>query len=226
MPLMEILLRGSLAGQETVNRWNYLASGTPAAVSFSFAMTDAFGFIDSAGVYPVDSVFRQIKDVVNAQGTFLEAQVRDVYNPTDFYTRPFDPPLAGGGTGECMPPFVAMGFYTNRVTLSVRRGTKRLAGVNESAVGNNGVFTPGGLSGLTEIASRMSEILSYDDEGNTLTFTPVVVQKEKYTTPSGKSAYRYYLTESAQLAHLAQGITWSAYGEVRGQASRQYGRGR
>jgi hypothetical protein len=223
---MEILLRGSIAGQETINRWNYLAAGTPAAVSLSFALTAAFGFIDSAGVFPVDSVFRQIDDVVNDNASFAEAQVRAIYNPTDFYTRPFDPPQAGKGTGECMPPFIAMGFRTNRVTLAIRRGTKRIAGVNESAVGDNGVYTAGGLSGLTEVASRMSEVITYDDEGNTLTFTPVVVQREKYTTPSGKSAYRYYATESAQADHLAQGITWSAYGEVRGQSSRQYGRGR
>lgn len=71
----------------------------------------------------------------------------------------------------------------------------------------------------------MSATLTYDDSGNTLTFTPCIAQKEEYTTPRGKKAYKYYPTEVAQAAHLASGIAWSYYPQTRTQGSRQYGRG-
>jgi hypothetical protein len=88
------------------------------------------------------------------------------------------------------------------------------------------VFGSGTLGAMELLASVMGDTLTYDDEGNTLTYTPCVVQKEKYTTPSGKDAYRYYATESAQAPHLAVGVAWEVYDTERSQVSRQYGHGR
>ena len=68
----------------------------------------------------------------------------------------------------------------------------------------------------------------YDDEGNTLTFTPIVCKKQKYAVPDSdpvRYAYRYFPTEAEQMDEIAEGVTWQAYTQTRSQTSRQYGRG-
>jgi hypothetical protein len=75
----------------------------------------------------------------------------------------------------------------------------------------------------------MGAIITYDDEGNTISFAPAIVGKEKYTPDPLKPdryAYRYYPTLAEQMEHVAQGFNWDVYNQVRTQVSRQYGRGR
>jgi hypothetical protein len=72
----------------------------------------------------------------------------------------------------------------------------------------------------------MSATLTYDDEGNTLSFQPCVVGREWREGNTGKFAYRYYETESEQLENVATSVTWQPYSTVRTQVYRQYGRGR
>jgi hypothetical protein len=81
------------------------------------------------------------------------------------------------------------------------------------------------LAQMAQLVTQMNAALTYDDEGNTLTFTPCISQKEEYTTPSGKKAYRYFSTELLQAPHNAVGIRWEAYTTQRTQNSRQYGKG-
>lgn len=45
MPIMEVVLTQNYYGQEIINRFNYRASGTPAAVTYSFALVSALGAI-------------------------------------------------------------------------------------------------------------------------------------------------------------------------------------
>lgn len=227
MPIMELVVRGTYQGQETVNRWNYLSGGTPATVSLSFALAYAFGLIPTLGVVNPLSVFGRIIGLVNPQALFVESQVRDVYSVTDFYSVPYSPNLSGQNllSGTATAPFNAFGFRTNRTRLDIRRATKRFAGVGEADVENGGTFSANVTGFLPLVAAAMSDVIEYDDEGNTITFSPIVVSKEKYVTPEGNDAYRYYPTEAAQLAEIATGIVWSEYSTVRSQVSRQYGRG-
>lgn len=225
--LYEIDLFGSYYGQETVNRFNYLSTGTPASVLGSFALTSAFGMIDDAGDFPATGVFQRILNLVAVPWTAVTAQVRAAgdYDVEDFYERPFVPPAPGLSTGDAMSPATAYGFRTNRVRLDIDRGTKRFAGVTEGNVGTGGTLDIGSGTALQLLADAMSDTLTYDDEGSTLTFTPCVVGKQPYTTESGKTAYRYYSTLVAQLEHIASGVLWQPYATVRTQTSRQYGRG-
>jgi hypothetical protein len=71
----------------------------------------------------------------------------------------------------------------------------------------------------------MSDTLAYTGSGASLSFAPAVCGKLGYTAPSGKRAYKYYPSLSAQLAKTAQGIVWSPYTTVRSQTSRQYNNG-
>lgn len=223
--LYELLLRQTFSGQQVINRFHYQMSGTPAAVSGSFALTSAFGLIPDAGVYDDTRPFYHFKGAQSSSVNHVESQCVALYDDFDFYTRPFVPPLAGALTGEALPPFVAWGLQTNRVTLAVRRGSKRIAGVTEDQTGGAGQVAAGMLAALSILANLLSATLTYDDEGNTLSFVPVVLSYERFVDAEGKVTYKPYATLSEQVAHAAIGVTWSAMPQVRSQVSRQYGRG-
>lgn len=230
--LYEVTLRGTYFGQQIVNRWNYLSTGVPAAVLGSFGLTSALGFVFTLpDLIPITgTLFRAIINPLSNVMAFNSVSVRAVYDVSDFYELPYPIPITGQTAGEASAPFVAFGFRTNRVRQDIRRATKRFAGVPEAYVQSGGVVTAGALSDLTTIATRMNAVVTYDDEGNTLSYAPCVVHKQRYNPatglpdPSG-SAYRYFPSESEQLANLATGIQWQPYDTARSQTSRQYQRG-
>lgn len=229
MAIMEVSLVQTYKQQNTINRWNYIASGAPAAVTYAFALASALGAIESAGVYPTTGLMWKIALVQNTQVHFDELFVRNVHDDTEFYSVPFVETLDGQVTGsEGMPPFCSFGFRTNRTRLDVRRGTKRFVGVSEGDQSAGTLDTTLVTGALANLASEMADILEYDDEGNTLSFAPVVCQKERYEVPDSdpaRYAYRYYTDPAVQLAHTMQGILWEPYDTVRTQTSRQFGRG-
>lgn len=235
MPVMELTLQTAYAGQLCINRWNYIASGTPASVSLSFALISAIGAIfDTTALppaYPPGTLLRRITNQLSVGLTLEQVTALNVYSATDFYQTPFVQPYTGAQVGEGQSPAVAFGFRTNLVRRDVARGTKRFPGVPETLVASLGNLTVDGQGAVADIADAMTDVLTYDDEGNTLTFTPAVCGKEEYdpnpTSPAANHrAYRYYATEAAQLAHTAVGVLWEGYDTVRTQVSRQYGRGR
>lgn len=225
--LYEAVLRTSYFNQQCINRWNYNSSGTPAAVSGSFALASAMGFIyDGVPPAPVaDTIMAQIVGIVSTSVILEGFEVRAIYDVADFYSSPFPAGAAGGASGTAMSPTAAYGFRTNRVVQNIRRGTKRFVGVSESFVDGGGVITSAMQEALGELATLMSATLTYDDEGNTVTFVPVVVSKQEYEPSSGRTAYRYYPTLTEQLNHIAAGVLWEAYDTQRTQTSRQYGKG-
>ena len=235
MAVFEVILEQTYAGQSIVNRWNYIGSGVPASVSMSFALAQAVGAIfDEVAVppgYPPTLLMRKIAAIQSSSVVFDALTIKDVYSATDFYSTLFTPALAGDVGGEGMSPTQAYGFFTNRIRTDVRRATKRFTGVVEGSVAHLGVLVAGVAGAMNALAAAMSLPLVYDDEGNSLTFTPAVCGKERYnpTTqladPNG-TAYRYHATEAAQMLKTAVGVLWDWYPQVRTQTSRQYGRGR
>lgn len=222
MAIYELVLRQRYFGVLTVNRWNYVMNGTPAAASGAFALISAVGAVSLAEA----SMIGRIRQLQAVGVNFVDIEARNIYSTTDFYTRPFATGVDGqnaGGNG--LSPTVAYGFRTSRVRTDVRRATKRFVGVVENDSGDGGGLSTGSLALMEDIAGYMSDVLTYDDEGNTLSFSPAVCGKEAYTTPSGKTAYRYYNTEAGQLAMTALGSLWEVYDTTRTQVSRQYGRG-
>lgn len=236
MPLMEVTLEQSYANQEIVNRWNYLASGIPAAVTFSFALVSALGAIfDEVAVppgYPPTELMALIAAAQHSGVSFQTVTCKDVYSATDFFSVVFINALTGGQSGDGMSPVMAYGFRTNRVRSDIRRATKRFVGVAEGQVNSLGVIAGAFLvSHLNPIAEKMSETLEYDDSGNSLSFQPAVVKKERYNSDTGLpdpngNAYRYFEDPEVQLDLIATSVTWEPYEQVRSQVSRQYGRGR
>lgn len=234
MTLFEVTLSATFANQQIINRWNYIGGGTPAAVTPSFGLASAFGAVyDEVHVppqYPTDSILAQISALVSDQVSFQQLTVINLYDPTDFYQTPFVPAYNGTQNVDSLSPAVAYGFRTNQVRRDVARATKRFAGVTENRVTNQGQIVSAQYADFDLLATRMTDVLEYDDEGNTLTYTPAVCGKLKYSPPSppakaGAVAYKYYATLAEQIAHTASGVTWEAYRTTRTQTSRQYGHG-
>ena len=222
--LMEAKVFSTFDGQQCVNTFHYLSTGTPAAVTRSFALTAAMGMI--SGLTPdVGHLRRAWLDVSSTHMTLTESQIKAVYDVTDFYTLPLAPVFVGTIGGVPLPSFNAYALQTNRVRSDIRRGNRRFAGVSETHTNSFGELTVAGQALLDLLAVDMSNILTYDDEGNTLSFNPVVVSKEKYEPSPGKVAYRYYATEIEQAAELAVGVLWTAKSYVTTQVSRKRGRG-
>lgn len=232
MSLFEVVLNSSYVGQNCVNRWNYVGGGVAGAVTPSFALASALGAIyDDTAIppaYPADS-FLDLLTTCQAAGAVLQQiTVLNVYDPVDFYQTAFVPPYAGQQSGDGAPPFVAMGFRTNIVNRDIGRGYKRLVGIPDGAETAAGAISSGHQTVMRDFADKMGEILEYDDEGNTLTFSPAVCQKQKLVqapplTPPIK--IKYFDTLAEQMEHTVTGIAWEIYTQVRSQTSRQYGRG-
>lgn len=230
MPLHEVVVRTEYYNQECLNRYTYRSSGTPASVSLSFGLAAAMGYVQPALAteFETGSLAQAVLTGQSTQVRYVDILVRNIYNPVDFYNTPFNVDTFGlEGGSEAMSPAFAYGFRSERSRLDIRRGFKRYVGANEANVAGGGVLVGAWLSGpMTDIADKLGDTISYDDEGNSLQYEPVIISKEKYTTPSGNNAYRYYETEAEQLENVANAGVWQAYSEIRTQGSRQYGRGR
>lgn len=228
MAIFEVLLYQTYFGQRTVNRFNYVSSGTTGTALPSFALVSAMGFAaDSivAGAFPSGTIARYMQQTQSSAVIFDSVFCRDLYSDTDFYESFYPGGIVGVVAGEALSPTMAYGFVSNRANLSIRRSTRRLVGVTESAQSTGGIVSAGTKAGLDIIAAAFSEVLTYTGEGASLSFTPATLSREEYTTPSGRRAYRKYPTEAEQLEHAAVGIVWGAYMQLRTQTSRQYGRG-
>lgn len=228
MAILELVVTGEFFGQEIINRFHYIGSGTPAAVTPSFGLVAATGFLVADGspaAFDADTLAWYWQNHVSQDYRFISAYARNLYSETDFYERPYIASVVGGQTSESMSPAMAWGFFSNRVRTDVRRGMKRFVGVVESLVAPGGLLTNSARTAFEGWAGAMSDTLTYDDEGNTLTYVPAVLSFEEYETPRGKRAYRKYADPAVQLSHAAVGVSWAAYPQVRTQNSRQYGRG-
>lgn len=234
MSLLEVVLTSVYFNQQCINRWNYVGGGTPAAVTPSFGLASAFGAIYDEGhippEYPPNTLMQRIARMSSNQVTFQQLTVLNVYDPADFYQTPFVPTYTGEATAEGESPAVAYGFRTNVVRRDIARATKRFVGVTEDRVAPGGLLAVGSAAIWDDLSALMSDVLEYDDEGNTLTYAPAVCSKLKYSPPSppakaGAVAYKYYSTLALQLEHTATGITWEKYTTTRTQTSRQYGKG-
>lgn len=222
--LYEVTLVGKMFEQQVVNRWTFQQGGTPAAVSGSFALAKAFGAIPALDplVWPADTIFDDLRKITSNSVQYEELVVKNLYSFTDFYTVPFNG-VIGLVAEAATSPTLAWGFRTNRTRLDINRGQKRFPGVMEGAMNAGGIVTPAHLAAMDILAERMGEVLSYDDEGNVLTYTPVIVGKEKtFNAEKEKWEYALYETYAAQADHLMGSLIWSALDTVRTQTSRQY----
>jgi len=224
--LYEVTLVGNMGNiTEVVNVFNYQGDVNGVAGGDAAGLVNAMGLEPTAGTFPADTVGAALQALVSNTVQWRQCICRNVYDPTDFIDLPYVPVATGSGSGEVLSPINAFGLRSNRTRLDISRGYKRFPGVLESQVATLGDLTSGAVTALTLVATQMGESLTFTDGTLTDTFLPVIVKKEKYTTGSGKTAYKYYASEAVQLTKLAVGIVWEIYPQVRSQVSRQVGRG-
>ena len=223
--LYEVALVGNLGESLIVNRWNYVGNITSAPPLSAFGLLSAMGLIPTAGAFPADTLGAAIAALTSNGLEWNQAIVRSIYDPLDFVDAPFVPVVPGIQSGDVEAAFVAIGFRSNRVRTDIHRGYKRFAGVNESLVNSFGVLTSTAVTLATTLATRLGEVLTYEETTHTNTYTPVVVHKDKVEDEPGHFVYRYFETIEEQLDNVASGLTWENYPTVRSQISRQIGRG-
>lgn len=225
--IYEVTLVQSYYDQQVINRWNYLSSGVAVGVTASFALISAMGFVPVSGAFPAGTIAAALQTLQPPTLKYFECLAKALYDdPTDFYDNAFPTGIVGTQvTSDSSSPAFAYGMKTNRVRTDIARGTKRFAGVTESTMDGGGVINAPSLALIQAVADLMSDTLTYAVGGSSLSFAPVVAQKEMYTVPPAPKAYRYYGTLAEQLTHIAQGIIWTPYPQIRTQVSRQYGHG-
>lgn len=227
MPIYEVTLRQTYFGQRLINRFHYVGDNPSEGSQGAFSLINAMGFVGTGSpvTYPVGSLFSLLRAIQATVLQYDEVEARNLYQPTDFFVRPFPSPTVGLSGGEPSSPVLSLGFRTNRVRTDVGRGFKRFAGVSESALSAGGLIDAGVLASLAPLAAALSADLSYTSGAEIYNFAACVLSFESYETPSGRTAYRPYATEAEQLAHAATPVIYAAMDRVRTQNSRQYGRG-
>lgn len=230
MAIHRVTVNALYREQSIVNRWYYISEGTPAAVSRSFGLYSAFGRFETTPTarFPPGTVLAPIAAFQTDLLRYVNILVENLYDPADFYDTPY--PVSATGevdstTIEDLGPLVALGFRTSRVTRAIRRGQKRISGMTQDGFTGGGFATAGAATNIENIRQAMTNVLTYVDEGNTLTYTPAILSFKSYTTPAGNTAYEKWPTEAEQLSNSATGFIWEPYQTLRSQNSRQYGRG-
>lgn len=212
--LFELLLRQEYAGRNVLNRWYYNGTGTPASVDLSFALVSAFGGVPDGitGEFPTGSIMADLASLQTSTLKYKELVAEAMYDVADFYSVPYPSSQAGTRAGTPMSPFAAFAVQSNRVRTDIRRGNKRFAGLSESDVQDEGELVPTFAGFVQDLADKMGDNLTYDDEGNTLTFQPVVLSFQKHDPDVDHEDFWYskYSTNALQLDHAALGIQWTA----------------
>lgn len=227
MPIYEVTLRQTYFGQQCINRFHYIGDTPSVGSEAAFSLINAMGFVGTGSpvVYPVGSLFSLIRAVQATVLQYDEVEARNLYDPLDFFVRPFPSPTVGLSGGEPSSPVLSTGFRSNRVRTDIGRGFKRFTGISESALASGGAIDAGVLASLAPLAAKLGDDISYNPGATIYSFTPCVLGFDKYTTPKGNVAYRPYANEATQLAHAAFPVAYTAMPQVRTQTSRQYGRG-
>lgn len=228
MAILEGILTGSLANQLIVNRFHYIGAGDTGPVTPSFCLLAALGFIaptPPATAFETGSFALSLQDNVCDDYIFKAFYVRNLYDVTDFVEQAYPATVTGTKTTEVESPVMALGLTGSRVRTDIKRASKRFAGIPDNLTDNLGILNSTGLAVGNAWADKLSDVLTYSVGGASYTLTPAVLGLQAYTTPSGKTAYRPFSTESAQLDHVATGFTFTPMSTLRSQTSRQVGRG-
>lgn len=226
--LYEITVECSYFDQQVINRWTYNQSGAAVGITAAAALLAAFGLVDVDGDFPEDTPAWGMQRFQPVNVIYRSALVKALYDdPTDFIDRGYAAGVTGVSTAtNPSSPALAFGFKTNRVRTDIARGTKRIVGVDELAIGAGGAIDGTFQPVLNTLADLFSETLTYTEGGSSLSFLPCVLGRKKTVVVGGPTKYEFYPTLSEQLEHTANGVVWQAYTNVRTQVSRQYGHGR
>lgn len=229
MPLYEITLEQTYAGQQMINRWNYQSGEIPSGTSGAFKALVGMGFAPDTDITPfgAETVAGKLRPFQSPDVTFVQAIAKNLYSVTDFMTYAFPPGTHGTDeTGGGLSPTMAFGYTSDRTRSDIRRAQKRFGGVTGGSLDALGEIAASVLTGLQALGDTMADVNVVPAGVGSISFTPYVFGRLKYH-PTGSTtwAYKYYPTEAEQLEHVALITAFTLKPEIRTQTSRQYGRG-
>jgi len=114
-----------------------------------------------------------------------EIDVTNLGEDSDFIKKPFVMQGSAGDT-DTMPAFVGVGYTLNPATRAVRPGSKRFAGVPESAVTKGEIVEPTYLAAV----EALRVVLDDNIVGALATYQPVIVKRIK-TAVAGTTPVQY-----------------------------------
>lgn len=217
MAIYEVLMRGTIYGQQWINRFHYVtpSTGSPSGYGASDIL-EAF----HEGITPSIVALA----ATHAQWRYQDLIATSLYDPTDFAEH-LGKNIAGtAGANEPMPPFVALAFRTPRLRVGQNRGYKRFCGVREVAI-TGGLWTGEGNTPETNMINALGAGLGVP-EGDPIEYAAPAILFLNYEglTEKGRRKYGFYPTETQQRANMVTYPSWDFY-RVTSQRSRMSGVG-
>src|SRR5574338_100422 len=159
MAILQMVLTQNYYSQLCVNVFHYVMTGTPAAVTPTFALLSAMGLLEATGVpkrFPADTIGHALQTVQSVDCVFVSGYARNLYSVTDFYETPYPNTVRGVFAGDPGSPAIALGFKGSRVRTDIRRGFKRFTGVAEGLMGSGGTIAAAEVATVQTLADRLS----------------------------------------------------------------------
>lgn len=229
MKMMELTIYGRGATGLFVNRYNCYNTTLSEVTNASQNLLEQLGYNPAAPTTPVTASILAAYMALSPVGfTLTQLYCRDIYNVNDFTQIN----LSGSGwdgarTGADMVAFGSPKLRSTRNRQDIKSGTKALIYPKQADVSTAaGSLSAGYITLMTTLCTRLSDGMSPFVGVTTAFFGWSIFQKEEYTTPRGKRAYRYYLDPVEQAAHITAPVRWNPVEIMGSQDSRKFGKGR
>lgn len=227
--LMEIVLQGITPTGMYLNKFNVYNNSLSGTTVASLPILETLGYDPSAPTASkVGSILEGFQLMTPNTFEWSQLYCRDIYNVGDFAQINVSGSGWQGkraGTPE-YSAFVGK-LKSTRTRQDIKAGFKALPPLIQADVVNGAGALSGTVIGMMNtICNRLDDGLDvYIGVGFNF-FGWTIAQKEKYTTDSGKTAYRYYDTLEAQAEKLATPVKWVPIERASTQNSRKFGKGR
>lgn len=199
------------ANQELLNVFTYEQTVQDGIVLPASTLSVSF----QAGIFPL------WRAVCSVSWALARINVYNLFDVTDFVESVISPNLAGTVAGDVSPPFLTIGLRSPRTSLLVRQGKKRFSGIPETSI-TNGAVSAGVITAWNNFATGLNDTIPLVPPGTGHVFSPRIVKRIPYTTPSGATAYRFPENAGEAISVLAN--NWELE-RVTTQNSRKIGQG-
>lgn len=230
MKIMEFVLRAEGPTGMIMNEFNLVNTSLSEVTNASLNIIESLGYAPGTPATPVaNSVFDRWLELTYPNVEIREFYCRDIYNVNDFA----QVTVSGVGwqgsraTGNAEPAFMAAKLKSTRTRQDIKAGYKALPPMLDvDVVNSTGAIAASYITLMTTLCTALGNGTSPFVGVTQAYFAWAIVGKQKYTTPSGKTAYRYYPTMAEQAENMAYPVSWAPVERATTQDSRKFGKGR
>lgn len=151
--------------------------------------------------------------------TYESLKVVNIFDVTDYHEQLLEG-YTGTGSVTPLPPYVSLGFRTSWLGPAVHRGYKRFSGLTEDA-NTNGTLS----AGFVSEAVAFADILASPVGGGGALWSPIVIKRIPYITPSGKQGYKLPENPSQAVGKIFAADAWQLVNNLGTQNTRKFGVG-